>query len=47
MGKIKKYESAKLELIYLEESDIITTSSPDWSDSGSGSSGLFDKDGWT
>ena len=47
MGKIKNYESAKLEFIYLETNDIITTSSPDWSGSESDSSGLFDKDGWT
>ena len=47
MEKFENYESAKLELVYFEASDVIATSTPTSPDNGDGSGGLFDQDGWT
>lgn len=47
MKKFGNYESAKLELVYFETSDVIATSTPTFPDNDGSSDGLYDQDGWT
>ena len=44
MEKRKDYESAKIELVYLEANDVIATSSPL---GNNGDGWAFDMNGWT
>ena len=47
---MKKYEPSKIEILYLEVYDIITSSAPDHSNDDeyhSGIGGGYNPDGWT
>ena len=46
MKKHDNYESAKMEIVYIAEKDVISTSTPTGSDNIGSSEGLFDQDAW-